>query len=250
MKVKRRLKTFIQGFIIVNMLWYFIAVIMDKRVLPIPLTVYLNISHLFGEKIYIHVLASLYRVISGLGISLIIGILLGLIMAHSKNWNKLLGPLVYFTYPIPKTVLLPVIMILFGLGNCSKIILIVLIVVFQVIVAARDAVLNISKETFEMVQSFGASRFQIFEHITLPAILPELLTSLRLSVGTAFSILFFAEAYGTHYGIGYYILDAWTRIDYISMYSGIIIISLLGFFLFILIDILEETICRWRQGIG
>lgn len=246
MKAWKKIKTFIQGFIIFNILWYLLAVTVNMRVLPKPLDIYLNMNNLYGEKLYIHVLASLYRVAGGLGISLIIGVFIGLIMAYSRMWNRLLNPLVYFTYPVPKTALLPVVMLLFGLGDSSKIIVIVLILVFQIIVAVRDAVINIPSETYNPIRSLGASRLQIFKHITLPAILPELLTTLRLSIGTALSILFFTEGYGTQYGIGYYILDAWTRIDYKGMYAGIVVLSLLGFTLFILIDILEETLCKWK----
>jgi len=246
MKVNKKIKLFIEGFIIFNILWYILAVAINMRVLPKPTDIYFNLANIYGGKLYLHVLVSLYRVSLGLIISLILGVTIGLIMAYSNFWNKILNPLVYFTYPIPKTALLPVVMLLFGLGDSSKVIIIVLILVFQIIVAVRDAVINIPEETYNPIKSLGASRLQIFTNVTLPAILPELLTNLRLSVGTALSILFFAEGYGTQYGIGYYILDAWTRIDYISMYAGILVISLLGFFLFILIDLLEEAICKWK----
>jgi len=246
MKTKRKIIMFLQGFLLFNIIWHLCSIAVNTKVLPKPLTVYLNMNNLYGENLYIHVLVSLYRVGNGLIISLVIGIFLGLLMAYSKTWNKILNPLVYFTYPIPKTALLPMVMLLFGLGDTSKIIIIVLILVFQIIVAVRDAALNISPGTYDSIRSLGASKLQIFTHITLPAILPELLTTLRLSLGTALSILFFTEGYGTQYGIGYYILDAWTRIDYIGMYAGIIVISLLGFALFILVDILEETVCKWK----
>ncbi|MDF2521039.1 MAG: transporter permease [Clostridia bacterium] len=246
MKSRKRIKLFLQGFVMVNVLWYIMAVIVDLHVLPTPIDVYFNLGGLYDNRLHIHILASLYRVMSGVGISLILGVSIGLLMAYSKTWNRILNPLVYFTYPVPKTALLPVVMLLFGLADASKIILIVLIVVFQVIIAVRDAVLNISPETYDPIRSLGASRLQIFRHITLPAIMPELLTNLRLSIGTALSILFFAEGYGTQLGIGYYILDAWTRIDYLGMYAGIIAISLFGFVLFVLIDILEEALCKWK----
>lgn len=247
MKAIMKIKIFIQGFVVFNILWYLLAITIHIRVLPKPTDIYLNMSDIFNEKIYIHVLVSLYRVASALSISLIIGVSIGLLMAYSNAWNKILNPLVYFTYPIPKTALLPLVMLLFGLGDASKIIIIVLILVFQIIVAVRDSALNIPSETYNPLRSLGASKLQIFVHITIPAILPELLTSLRLSIGTALSILFFTEGYGTQYGMGYYILDAWSRIDYNEMYAGIIILSLLGFILFILIDILEETVCRWKS---
>ena len=64
--------------------------------------------------------------------------------------------------------------------------------------------------------------------MTFPAILTELLTSIRVTLGTALSVLFFVEAYGTKQGMGYFIQDAWSRINYIDMYSGILILSLIG----------------------
>ncbi|HWR60134.1 MAG TPA: ABC transporter permease [Clostridia bacterium] len=246
MKSGSKLKLFLQGFIMVNILWYLLAVIADTRVLPTPVAVYLDLNGLYDNRLHIHILISLYRVLCGVGISLLLGVSAGLLMAYSRIWNKVLNPLVYFTYPVPKTALLPVAMLLFGLGDISKILIIVLILVFQVIIAVRDAVLNISPETYNPIRSLGASRLQIFRYITIPAILPAMLTNLRLSIGTALSILFFAEGYGTQYGIGYYILDAWTRIDYTGMYAGIIAISLFGFILFVLIDMLEEAVCKWK----
>jgi NitT/TauT family transport system permease protein len=246
MKSKDKIKLFFQGFFMINVIWYLLAIIVNTRVLPTPIDVYMNLSNLYDNRLHIHILASLYRVTLGVGISLLLGSFVGLLMSYSKAWNKLLNPLVYFTYPIPKTALLPVAMLLFGLGDSSKVILIVLILVFQVIIAVRDAVFNISQETYNPIRSLGASRLQIFRHITLPSILPAMLTNLRLSIGTALSILFFAEGYGTQKGIGYYILDAWTRIDYLGMYTGIVVISLFGFILFVLIDMLEEATCGWK----
>ncbi|WP_326512165.1 ABC transporter permease [Clostridium intestinale] len=247
MKIRKKLLVFIQGFITFNLLWYLFSLKVNMKILPRPTEVYLNMFKLSNQELYKHVLVSLYRVSSGIIISLIIGSLIGLLMAYSKTWNKILNPLVYFTYPIPKTALLPIVMLLYGLGDKSKIIIIVLILVFQIIVAVRDAALNIPYETYNPIRSLGASKLQIFSHITLPAILPELLTTLRLSIGTALSILFFAEGYGTKYGIGYYILDAWSRISYLEMYTGIIILGLLGFVLFMLIDILEESLFKWKS---
>jgi len=217
------------------------------RVVPKPIDIYLNLDKVYGSQIELHLIWSLYRVFGGLALSLIIGIPIGILMAYSKIWNRILSPLVYFTYPIPKTAMLPIIMLLCGLGDLSKILLIVLIVVFQVIVSVRDSVLNIEPEVYNPIKSLGASKLQIFNYITLPSILPELITNIRLAIGTSLSILFFTEAYGTEYGVGYFIMDAWTRIDYIAMYQGIIIMGLLGFTLFILIDVLEERLCRWNK---
>ena len=247
MRALKKLLSFIQGFLFFNVLWYIFAIVMNSKVLPTPDKVYKQLPQVFNEGFYMHITASLYRILAGLLISFILGTAIGLIMGYHKGINKILNPLVYFTYPIPKTALLPVVMTLYGLGDGSKITIIVLITVFQVIVSVRDAVMNVEKENYNPLISLGASKLQLFYHITFPAILSEILTSIRLSIGTALSVLFFAEAYGTSKGVGYFIQDAWTRINYLDMYSGILVLSSLGLLLFILIDFIESMVCRWKK---
>lgn len=238
---------FLKGFIILNLIWLIGALMMDSRILPTPDKIYAYLPTLFKNGFYVHVLASLYRIFIGLLISFVIGLIVGLMMGYFKTMNKLLNPLVYFIYPVPKTALLPIVMTLYGLGDGSKIMIIVLITVFQVIVSVRDAVLNVDKENYNPLISLGANQLQLFIHVTFPAILSEVLTNIRLSIGTAFSVLFFAEAYGTKQGLGYFIQDAWSRINYIDMYSGILILSLVGLLLFIFIDYIEGLCCRWKN---
>ncbi|GAB6168127.1 ABC transporter permease [Clostridium carnis] len=247
MKILKKFGSFIFGFIIFNVLWQIASLMLDTKALPAPMEIYRSLPKLIEKDINLHIAASINRIGLGLIISIIIGGILGLIMGYSKVWNKILNPLIYFTYPIPKMALLPVVMILFGLGNGSKITLIVLITVFQVIIAVRDAILNIPKESYNPLISLGASKIQIFLNVTVPAIMPEILTNLRLSIGTALSVLFFAENFGTSFGVGYYIQDAWARISYIDLYSGIVVLSFIGLVLFLIIDLLEALLCSWRK---
>jgi len=215
---------------------------MDVTVIPNPFDVYKNFGRVLADKLLIHILASLKRIGIGLLLSLSVGIPAGIAMAYSEKINKILYPIVYFSYPIPKTALLPIAMLLWGMRDGSKIAIIFLIIVFQVIVAVRDSVHNIDETMYKVMISAGANKAQIIWHVTLPAILPELLTSVRVSLGTAVSILFFVEGYGTKYGMGYYIIDAWSRINYIDMYIGIIVISIIGFALFVTVDFISEKI--------
>lgn len=247
MKQKNPYKLFLQGFTLFHLIWLLGCWTIETPALPSPIKVYGNLPKVFQEDFKLHLAASFSRLFWGLSIALFIGLVLGIVMGTSEKANGILNPLVYFTYPIPKTALLPVMMILFGLGDASKITLIVLITVFQIIVAVRDVVLHIDKGFYQVLKSLGATKLQRFIHITLPAITPHLLTHLRLSVGTALSVLFFAENYGTQYGLGYYIQDCWTRIDYISMYGGIVLLSILGFVLFILIDGMEQLLCKGKK---
>ena len=244
MEKKQSWQFFLQGFILFNGLWWLAAKLMETKALPNPIDVYIALPTLLEQGIGIHLSVSLKRLGLGLMFALIIGGSIGILMGKVGYINRLLSPLVYFTYPIPKTALLPIIMILCGLGDISKITLIVLITVFPIMIAVRDSILQMDESLEHVLISLGANSLQRMWYVTLPAILPQLLTQLRLSVGTALSVLFFAENYGTNLGLGYYVQDYWSRMNYTYMYAGILLLSLLGCLLFALIDLLEKMLCK------
>jgi len=234
------------SFMVVLVLWWAVAGVLSLPIVPSPYKVYINIMEIFASKIEIHVMYSLGRIIAGIAISILVGVPVGFLMGYFDKVDKILSPLVYFTYPVPKLALLPVVMLLFGLGEASKLLMIILIIVFQIVISSRDAVKSIPKETFRSLQSLGATKLQTFTEIILPASLPEVLTATRLALGTAVSILFFTETFGTEYGMGYFIMDSWMRVNYLDMYAGIVILSFMGFCVFTAIDIVEGYVCSWR----
>lgn len=246
MILAEKLKAYLYSFIVITVIWYVTFLIIKLPIVPSPIVIYIKIFQIFKATIAIHALYSISRVFAGVFVSLILGVLLGYLMGYYKRIDKFLSPLVYFTYPVPKMALLPIVMLLFGLGEASKIIMLVLIVIFQIIIAARDAVKAIPKEAYNSLYSLGASRLQIFKEIIVPASLAEIITTTRLALGTAVSILFFTETYGTRYGMGYFIMDSWMRINYIEMYAGIVVLSIIGVLIFVLIDILDSYLCSWR----
>ncbi len=246
--MKRRSYTFLYGFLAFNVVWYIAAVCIQSPVLVNPLNVYKSFNAIFWNGIWTHISASLLRIQEGLILALAIGIPIGLLMFNSRKTDKVLSPLLYFSYPVPKLALLPVVMLLLGIGETAKVVMILLILVFQIIVTTRDAARHISSEKFHVLRSLGANNFQVMRWIIFPAITPEILTSVRVATGTAVSVLFFTETYGTDRGMGFYIVDAWMRLAYTQMYAGILILSLVGFFLFFLTDLLEECLCKWKNN--
>ena len=86
---------------------------------------------------------------------------------------------------------------------------------------------------------------QIFLHAIFPACLPKILTSLRISIGTSIAVLFFVESFATENGLGFFILDAWSTPDYLSMYTGIMGMGGLGVILYEGVDRIERKYCRW-----
>lgn len=234
-------------FFVLLLLWQLLSYIAHIPFIPSPLKVFNNLYAIFLPSICKHLLYSLWRITAGILLSAVVGIPLGLCMGYWKRLDSLLSPAAYFLYPIPKIALLPIAMLVLGLGDTSKIVMIMLIVVFQVLIASRDAVRGIPKETYHAFDSLGAGSLSIFRRIIIPAVLPALFSSVRVSLGTALSVLFFTETFGTNFGMGYFIMDAWMRVNYIEMYSGILVLSVTGLLLFVVIDVLEAVLCPWRN---
>ena len=226
--------------------WWLLAKAVSLPIIPLPELVLATLGRVFFQSIAIHGVYSLWRIMAGLFLAIAVGLPLGVLLGYFPKLDKVLSPVVYLTYPIPKIALLPIVMLLFGVGEAAKILLIFLIVVFQVIVAVRDGIRLIPAETYYPLNSLGASFYRIFCDILWPASLPKFITSVRVAMATAISVLFFTETFGTQFGLGYFIMDAWLRVNYLEMYAGIFVLSLMGLVLFGIIDLLERCFCSWQ----
>ncbi|HOV80601.1 MAG TPA: ABC transporter permease subunit, partial [Bacillota bacterium] len=127
--------------------------------------------------------------------------------------------------------------------------LISVIVFFQILVTTRDAARQINKSMIDSVISLGAGELQIYRHVIYPSCLPKIMTSLRISLGTAIAVLFFSETVanrGGIGGIGYYVMEAWARLEGKEMFAGIIAMGIMGFVLYLFLDWLEKKCCTWE----
>lgn len=228
-------------------IWQIIATLANVAIIPSPVLVLETLINIFFSDIQIHAFYSLARIVAGLFWAVLIGYPLGLLMGYFKKCDRFFSPLVYLTYPIPKISLLPIVMLIFGVGEFAKILMIFLIIVFQVVIAVRDGIREIPKETFYPLISLGASYKNIFIYALWPSVLPKFLTAIRVAMATAISVLFFTETFGTKYGMGYFIMDAWLRVNYLEMYAGIVALSYIGLFIFGFIDFIENITCRWQK---
>jgi NitT/TauT family transport system permease protein len=232
--------------VVLTIIWLIVSQLVDLPIIPSPVLVVENLADIFMKYIAIHSLYSLWRIGAGLLLAVAVGLPLGVIMGYFPQTDRFLAPVVYLTYPIPKIALLPILMLLFGVGELSKVFMIFLIIVFQVVVAVRDGIRAIPNETYYPLYSLGASFKDIFFEVLWPASLPKFITAIRVALATAISVLFFTETFGTQYGMGYFIMDAWLRVNYLEMYSGIVVLSLLGLILFTTIDLIERNACHWQ----
>lgn len=234
------------GFLSFLLFWELLHLVLHTHTIPSPIETFAY-SFTIMEKLLLHSLASILRVLVAISISLVIGIPTGIFLGVNKTFHRLFSPLLYFIYPIPKVAFLPIFMLLFGLGNRSKVILIIWIIVFQIILSVRDGVVQISALDFKVMNSFAATTKQKYQYLILPAILPQVFSGLRISIGISLASLFFAENYATTYGIGYFILSAWTKMNYTEMFSGILVLGFIGLLLFKLLEQLEMLCTPWSK---
>lgn len=230
-----------------TILWQGIAVLLDSVALPLPKDVFCHLSFAVITQILGHLGVSLYRVLVSLVLGVFTAAPLGMLLGRSRRADSILAPVIYLLYPVPKIVLLPIFLIILGIGDLSKILLITMIVFFQILVATRDAARNINPAMIVSMRSLGAGRWGIFRHVVVPACLPKVFSCLRVSLGTAIAVLFLTETYATTHGIGFYIMDALARFDYVDVFAGVLTMSSMGFLLFVLLDIVERKACRWQH---
>jgi NitT/TauT family transport system permease protein len=234
------------------LLWYTLAVAIGRPVVPYPHMVFPALGELLWKggqpgRLLLDALASLGRVLLGLILALAAGLPLGILIGRSRRAEGLLKPLVYLLFPIPKIAFLPVFIVLLGIGEASKTALLFSVILFHLAVSAADAARGIAAEYFQSLRVLGLGRFALYRHVVVPAVLPTVFSTLKISAGTALSVLFFAENYGTRRGLGKAVMDAWIMADYRAMYAGILVLGAIGWGLFTLIDAAERRACPWNH---
>jgi NitT/TauT family transport system permease protein len=228
--------------------WQVLAWVVRRPIMPSPVVVLpLFFTSIFGE-LGLHLLASTGRVLAAIGVAVITAVPVGLGLGQIPRLDRIFSPLIAIVYPIPKIVFLPVIYVLMGITDVSKIFLIALIIFFQILVVVRDEAANLHPELILSVRSLGAGRRALFRYVYFPASLPAVLTALRVSTATAIAVLFIAEQSLTTYGLGYFIVvETYQVLRYPQMYTGILAMSLLGLSLYFIFNNLELRIYRYRE---
>lgn len=225
--------------------WWLTAIAVNSPALPTPAAAAEVLAANAGQLLP-YFLTSAWRVVVSLVIGTVLAVPIAHVCARSRTLDTLFAPVLYLLYPIPKVVLLPILLVLFGLADAPKIVLISLTVFFQVLVAVRDAVRAVPEGAVTSIRALGGSRLDEYRHVAVPATMPAVFTSLRIGVGTAIAVLFIAEAMAGSTGLGYYIMQSWSMVNYPRMFAGIIAMALLGVVLYAIFDIVERRLTRWR----
>ncbi len=240
---KENYRSYLIALLAIAAVWKAISFFVSNPALPPPEIVAVTFAANLS-LIARHIAISAVRVLYSIALAFSFAFPLG-IASREKILDRMVAPFIYVLYPIPHIVLLPLYILIFGIGDLSKVALIATILFFQILVTTRDAAREVSEYYVYSILSLGASRFDVYRHVVIPAAMPKILTALRISVGTAIAVLFFAESFATTEGLGYLIMDSWSRADYKMLYAGIVAMAVLGFTLYMVLEVIEKRVCRW-----
>lgn len=244
---ERRWYHYLIALVIMAAVWEGIALCLDVPAFPrLARAAAAFVDGVRSGQLPRHFLVSAYRAGSATVIALAVGLPLGLYLG--RTGGPVGSVLLYISHPIPKVVFLPVIIVVLGIGDTSKIFLITLVIFSQILVTVRDAAAAIPPGLIRSVQSLGGGEWAIYRHVILPAALPGIFTALRLSTGTAVAVLFFAETYATRLGLGSLVWDAWSMHNYGLMFAGVMAMALMGFGFYVLLDWAERLFCPWSEA--
>jgi NitT/TauT family transport system permease protein len=221
--------------------------LLDQRFFPVPSSIAVALVDLMGSgELLAHLGWTVERVAIGFCLGAIPAILLGLIMGLSPTLMAIFRPIIAAIYPIPKVALFPLIMLIFGLGEASKWVIVGIGVFFQVFFSTLAGVANIERIHLDVAKNFGATRWQAYRLIAMPAALPFIFTGCQLGIGMALIVVVVAEQFGTKMGLGYLIWRSWQVFEVRDMFVGLMMVALLGYGVQLAMGILEGWVIRWK----
>lgn len=213
---------------------------------PVPTLIFAAFLEMLADgDIQKHLGITLFRVFAGFLLGTIPGIAIGLIMGASDTVRQILDPVVAALYPIPKLSIFPLLMVIFGIGELSKIMAIAIGCFFLTLINAMAGVRNINKVYFEVAKNYGASKRQLFTRVMLPASMPMIFTGIRIALGMSLIVVVGVEFISANYGIGAMIWNAWQTFEIEKLYVGIAICAILGLLLTLTVKKFEAHLIPW-----
>lgn len=194
--------------------------------------------------------ASMLRILGGFLVAAVPGVMLGLLMGLWWPVRALLYPVASALFAIPKIAVLPLVILVFGLGESSKIAMVAVSVLFMVMISTMGAVLDVDRAYFDVARNAGASWWRQLTTVALPGAAPAIFSGLRLSLGFSLLVIVGTEFLAADNGIGYMIWNSYQIFAIEKMYVGLIVTALLGWMLSLVMDGIERIVMPWRTPAG
>ncbi len=217
--------------------------------LATPLQTWFEIVDLWrAGELQKHIWVSGQEFIYGYVIASVFGIVIGLVMAAYRTGSALLGPWVSALYATPIIAVAPLVILWFGIGIWSKIVVVLSVVIFPVIINTEAGIRATDRHLIEAIRSFGANQFQIFTKVSLPSALPFILAGLRLGIGRGLVGVVVGELFGARAGVGFMILQAAESFAMPKLFAGVIVLAAAGISLTAGFHYLEKKLVPWNRS--
>ena len=221
----------------------------DVRFFPAPSRIFARMADLIATgELWTHTAASLQRLFVGFWVGLLPAIVLGVLMGLSRPIRAALSPLISGTYPIPKSALLPLILLIFGLGEMSKVVMVAIGVFYPVVLNTMSGVVQVAPIYYDVARNYGANRWHVFRTVAIPGALPSIMTGVELGAGLGLILIAIAEMVGAQSGLGYLIWNAWQLYSVETMYVGLLVIAVIGYGLSLLLAEVGRLLMPWQRG--
>ncbi|MGD9945161.1 MAG: ABC transporter permease [Burkholderiaceae bacterium] len=221
---------------------------LDVRFFPPPSAIAGTFLQDIGNgEIFTHVKATLWRVVVGIAMGLLPGVVLGLWLGLFKWPRLVLTPIFSTLYTVPKVAIFPLLLLIFGLGDASKFVLVAIGMFFLVFFSTLSGVLQIPGIYFDVARNAGATLGQTMRDVALPASLPSIFTGIKLGVGHAYVLIAASEFVGAKSGVGFYIWTSWQLFSISRMFVGIVLISLMGYLSMLLVEQIQQRLVPYAQ---
>ena len=256
----RRLRTMKQfalgiGFpLALLLLWELLARfgVIDQRFFPAPTKIFSGMISLLTNptergRLLIDMGATYQRLFFGYVIGATLGVVTGVTMGLSENVRFCLGPLINMTFPTPKLAIFPLLIVIFGLEDPSKIALIAFGVFYMTCLSTLSGVLYSNPLHRDVARAFRIPAWTRWSRIVVPAALPSIVTGLKLGLGQALILVVSAEFVAAQEGLGQFIWDSWQVLDVARMFVGLVVVAVTGGIAVLLGETLERRLIPWSS---
>ena len=221
--------------------------LVDSRFFPPPTAIIETFIEMAANgTLFDHLSISLMRIVGGFLLGVIPGVVLGLFIGMYSPVRHFFSPLIMALMPIPTLALLPIIIIIFGIGETSKLVTIAGSVFFPVVINTAAGVMNIDRIYVDVARNYGAGPKEFFFKIALPGSLPVMLEGIQMGQAIALLTIVAAEMMGANEGIGYLIWTSYKAFLLKEMYVGLVLISFFGYFFSLLLRWLQAKLLPWK----
>lgn len=219
----------------------------DVRFFPRPSLVMVELVQMIRSgELLVHVAATVERIGIAFVFGAAAGVAVGLAMGLDRWVRAVVFPIVVAVYPLPKVAIFPLILIIFGLGETSKIVTVGIAVFFQVLFPTMVGVSSIPRIYLDVGKNFGARGLDVYFKIALPGALPSIISGFRVALGVALIVIVSVEFVGADSGVGYLIWNSWQLFDVDRMFVGLMTAALLGYLASVILEAIERRLVPWR----